>query len=79
MKSQSFENGLTVRQLRELIKDWSDEDDVGNPCEIFIRNGNYTSKVRSVWLLSPRENEDGKKWADMFLDWEDAEFEDLEV
>ena len=79
MKSESFEHGLTVKQLKDIIKDWAEEDDTGDPCLVFIETstGN-ASRVRTVWTLNQRENEERKQWADIYFDPEFNEFEDLE-
>lgn len=70
MKVTIFKNALTVRELKEIIKDWPEEDANGNPCEVWIGDKEGTSnQVKEIWPLNMRESEDGsKKWADILLD-----------
>jgi hypothetical protein len=55
-------NGLTVKQLKELIKDWPEEYENGDETEVWIDDGPGTSQVREVWPL----NKNGNK-ADLLL------------
>lgn len=62
-----FENGLTVRELKEIVKDWPEEDVLGNPCEVWIGDGQgLSNQVREVSPLNfGRSN--GNKLADLIL------------
>lgn len=53
-----FVNGLTVRELKELIKDWPDFYAYGGePCEVWIGNEAGTSSVvKCVLPLNKRED-----------------------
>lgn len=70
MEKQVFFNGMTVKELKEAIKDWPEEDENGEPCEVWIGSWNGCSnQVRSLYPLNKRESEDGsKKWADVILE-----------
>lgn len=48
-----FPNGLTVRELKEMIKDWPEEDEFGNESEVWIETSDGLSNlVTSVWPLN---------------------------
>jgi len=69
--SRSFTNGLTVRELKELIKDWPDVDPVtGEECEVWIGNEKEkgtSNQCTSVFPLNLRNN--GSKFsADVLLE-----------
>ncbi len=47
---QHFHNGLTVRELKALIKDWPEEDIFGNESEVWIETEEGVSNiVKSVY------------------------------
>lgn len=52
-------NGITVRQLKELVKDLPEVNDTWNePFELWVDIGNGLSKpITSIWPLN--KNEDG--------------------
>lgn len=53
MKQQSFPNGLTVAELKELIKDWPETNECGEPTEVWFENEDGVSSIiRSVWPLN---------------------------
>ncbi len=45
MKITHFENGLTVKELKELIKCWPDLDEDGEDTEVWISNGCGESNI----------------------------------
>lgn len=50
---QYFPKGLTVRELKEMIKDWPEEDEFGNESEVWIETSDGLSNlVTSVWPLN---------------------------
>jgi hypothetical protein len=64
---RKFENGLTVRELKELINDWPETDKYGEDCEVWIETGkNLSSQVTLVSPLNMR-NENGIVCADIIL------------
>ena len=67
-KMISFKNGMTVRDLKQIITDWPEEDEFGNPTEVWIGHNNLSDQVTVIVPLNLRESEDGKwKWADLLL------------
>lgn len=50
---QEFSNGLTVRELKELIKDWPEVDEHGEPTQVWFDDAaGYSNQVREVWPLN---------------------------
>jgi hypothetical protein len=64
-----YENGMTVRELKELILDWPETDENGDPCEVWLCDGKgISNQAKKASSLNARESEDGsKKWADCCL------------
>jgi hypothetical protein len=64
-----YKNGMTVTELKELIADWPETNDCGEPCEVWLGDGQGLSNiVKEACSLNNSENEDGsKKWADLML------------
>ena len=61
-------NGITVRKLKGLIKDWPEEDQYGDETEVWLSTGAYTSSpLVEVCPLNLRQSEDGKVWSDLAL------------
>jgi len=55
MKAYEFEYGLTVKELKEIIKDWPEEYDNGEPTEVWIMtNKRISNIVRTVVPLNKR-------------------------
>ena len=56
MKIQKFPNDLTVKELKEIIKDWPEIDHMGEPTQVFIETGkNLSSPVSEIWPLNKSE------------------------
>ena len=67
-KIMNFPNGLTVRELKELIKEWPETDDVNGDCEVWIDNKDGTSSpVHSIWPLNLREQDNGEYSSDIIF------------
>lgn len=50
---QHFKNGLTVRELKELIKNWPEVDEHGDEAEVWVEDEyGISNPVRSVWPLN---------------------------
>lgn len=50
-------NGLTIKELKELIKDLPEENEYGEPFEVWIETGRgLSSPVKSVWPLNKRDS-----------------------
>ena len=45
MKSSKFPNGLTVKELKEMIKDWPETNEHGQLTEVWIETDLNTSGV----------------------------------
>ena len=45
MKSSKFPNGLTVKELKEMIKDWPETNEHGQLTEVWIETDWNTSSV----------------------------------
>ena len=69
MKIKRFENGMTVAELKRLIADWPETDEYGDPCEVWLGDGNgLSNQAKEASPLNMRESEGGeKKWADLIL------------
>ena len=54
MKIQHFENGMTVRELKELIKHWPDKDihDEDNEVWLFDHTSYTSNQCRSITPLN---------------------------
>lgn len=65
----NFKNGLTVRELKEIVKEWPDLNPAtGEECEVWIGDKEGTSsQCHSVWPLNIRDH-DGEFSADFLLD-----------
>jgi hypothetical protein len=62
-----FENGLTVRELKELVKDWPEENEEGELCEVWLGDGRgLSNQVREVSPLNLRTT-DSSTYADLML------------
>jgi len=65
---KEFTNGMTVRQLKDLIRDWPEDDINGEPTEVWVDNKDGTSRpVFAVWPLNLRKGHDGVDKADVLL------------
>jgi hypothetical protein len=62
-----FKNGMTVKELKEIIKDWPEMDKYGDPTEVWVgHNDNLSSPVRELWILN-HDKCDGQESADLLL------------
>lgn len=66
-----FPDGMTVKELKEIIKDWPEVDDNGEPTEVWIGARDGTSnQVQSVCSLNRCDMGDGSVSASFLLDVE---------
>ncbi len=68
---KEYKNGMTVRDLKALIKNWLEENfDTGEPTEVWIGTDVGTSnQVTAAFELNARENEDARqRWSDVILE-----------
>lgn len=40
LRAQYFQNGMTVAELKKMIRDWPETDEYGEPCEVWLCDGN---------------------------------------
>ena len=73
---KEFPQGLTVKELKEMIKDWPEVDDLtGQPTEVWVETGWCRSaRVMEVWPLNLKQaiktengQDDVKESADLVL------------
>lgn len=64
-----FENGMTVVQLKQLLANWPETDEHGEPCEVWLGDGNgLSNQAKESRPLNMREREEtGRKSADLLL------------
>ena len=69
LRAFEFTNGMTVADLKELIRDWPEVDENGEPCEVWLCDSSgMSNQARMATPLNMRSSEDGKKaWADFML------------
>lgn len=66
---KQFNSGeiLTVRALKDIIKDWPETDKYGDDCEVWMTTGFCASSpVINACPLNYRKHE-GKEWADILF------------
>ncbi len=57
MDYQNFPNGLTVKELKELIKDWPETYENGEPTEVWIETApGISNVVTKIVPLNFQEN-----------------------
>lgn len=67
-KILQFPNGMTVAELKEIIKDWPEKDGQGDPCEVWVCDAiGLSNQVVSVSALNYRK-EAGLVWSDILLE-----------
>jgi hypothetical protein len=68
LEMKNFENGMTVKELRDVVKDWPLYDaHTGEECEVWLCWNGLSNQVKSVCPLSSRDN-DGHISADLLLE-----------
>ena len=67
--AMDFPDGMTVAELKAMIRDWPETDEHGEPCEVWLCNGAALSnQAMMATPLNMRWSEDGSKvWADFML------------
>lgn len=67
---KQFTDGLTVRDLKRIIKDWPEEDENGELTEVWVgKHEGWSQMVIEVSSLNKRVSDGGKKWADIILEY----------
>ena len=65
---RDFENGMTVRELKAMIKGWPEINQDGEECEVWVQTGRgISSPVTIAGPLNLREDESGNRTADFIL------------
>lgn len=66
---REFRNGMTVRELKEMVKDWPETNLWGEDCEVWVETGHASSSpVTRAGALNLREDdEDGSVSADIIF------------
>ena len=69
VKIYIFPNGMTVAELKAIIRDWPETDEHGNPCEVWLgKSGGLSNQARKAEPLNHRRSEDSNKvWTDFML------------
>jgi len=68
-----FVNGMTVRELKDLVKDWPENNAyTGEETEVWIGSGDEgtSNQVKYAWPLNHRMDDEGES-ADLLLEWQD--------
>jgi hypothetical protein len=65
-----FPNGMTVSELKAMVRGWPETDEYGEPSEVWLCDSNGLSNpVIAATPLNMRRSEDGSKlWADFMLE-----------
>ena len=65
-----FPDGMTVAELKELVRKWPETDEYGDPCEVWLGDAQgLSNQAKRAGALNRRQNEDGSKiWADFILE-----------
>lgn len=69
MQPRAYLNGMTVAELKEMVRDWPETDEFGEPCEVWLCDGQgLSNQALMATPLNMRQSEDKTKvWADFML------------
>ena len=69
LKAFDFPEGMTVADLKAMVRDWPETDEYGDPCEVWLCDGQgLSNQARMATPLNMRQSDDGTKlWADFML------------
>jgi hypothetical protein len=58
MKIGQFRNGMTVVDLKNMVANWPNTREDGEPCEVWIVTGanGETTQAKEVWPLNKRDD-----------------------
>ncbi len=70
LRLHDFPNGMTVAELKKLVRDWPETDEYGDPCEVWLCDARgLSNQAKRAGALNRRQNDDGSKlWADFILE-----------
>lgn len=74
LKLREFPNGMTVAELKEMVRDWPETDEYGDPCEVWLGDGcGFSNQAKLASPLNMRRNHnDTMLWADILLSHEEC-------
>ena len=49
-------NGITIRQLKEYVKNLPETDEFGEDYEVWLDDGAFSNVCKEIWLLNKRED-----------------------
>lgn len=68
MNIHSFDNGLTVAELKRIVANWPETNEEGEPAEVWVADREGTSnQVHAIWPLNKRMTGEGIETADLML------------
>lgn len=69
LRNVDFPSGMTVAELKALVRYWPETDEHGEPCEVWVCDAHGNSnQVRMATPLNMRQSEEGCLcWADFML------------
>lgn len=69
MQACDFPNGMTVTELKEMVRDWPETDEFGEPCEVWLcdRQGLSNQAIMATPLNMRQSGDKTKVWADFML------------
>lgn len=70
LEAYTFSEGMTVADLKKLVRNWPEIGEDGEPCEVWLCDARgLSNQVKCAGALNKRQNEDGTKfWADLYLE-----------
>lgn len=80
MESLKKNTAITVAELKQIIKDWPEQNELGQPCEVWISTGEMLScPCVSAGILNKREGDRGIVVADIILSPSDEVLSDQDT
>ena len=69
VEKKFFKNGMTVRDLKEAIKNWPDDNKyTGEPCEVWLDTGSgLSNQAKAIMPLNYRNDDEDGISADFLL------------
>lgn len=56
LKRNIFEDGLTVKELKDIIKDWPEKNEEGDDFLVWIGHDCISNICTEVWPLNVKDN-----------------------
>ncbi len=68
-EKKRFQNGMTVKELKEAVLNWPETDENGDPCEVWIGDSDMCANAaKGITPLNHRKSDEGVVWADILLE-----------